>query len=220
MTRGGRTRDRTEPVRRCAVTRAELPKARLLRFVIGPEDQVVPDLAGRLPGRGIYVSAEREVLAQAVGKGIFSRAARRKVHAAPELPAEIERMLAARLTDTVALARKAGQAIAGREKTLAALRAGEAVLLLQASDGSAREMAGVRPPSGPESRICCLSACELGMAFGRDRVIHAAVLAGGLSDRIYEEALRLSGFREQQDRQMLGDEAGVCLAGEGLREKG
>lgn len=202
------------------VTRAEAPKARLLRFVVGPGDQVVPDLAARLPGRGIYVTADRDILRRAVEKGAFARAARRKVQAGPDLPGDVERLLARQVVDLVALARKAGQALAGREKVRDALVSGEAALLMQASDGSAREMAALRPPGGPESRITCLSGHELGMAFGRDRVIHAAVLAGGLSERIKDETLRLDGLRGHGNRQVLGDEAGEGLAGEGLRGKG
>ena len=100
------------------------------------------------------------------------------------------------MIDLLALARKAGQAVAGLEKTKAALVSGEAVLLLQAADGSARERGQLRPPKGENSLVSCLFGHELGLAFARDRVIHAAVLAGGLGDRIRDEALRLSGIRD------------------------
>jgi hypothetical protein len=86
--------------------------------------------------------------------------------------------------------------VAGLEKTKAALVSGEAVLLLQAADGSARERAALRPPEGENTLVSCLFAHELGLAFARDRVIHAAVLKGGLGDRVRDEALRLSGIRD------------------------
>ena len=172
------------------------PKAGLIRFVAGPDDEVVPDLAERLPGRGMWVSADAAALRQAAAKGHFARAAKRQVKAPADLAARVEALLAARLVDLVALARKAGQAVAGLEKTKAALVSGEAVLLLQAADGSSRERAQLRPPEGENSLVSCLFAHELGVAFARDRVIHAAVLAGGLSDRIRDEALRLSGIRD------------------------
>ena len=129
-------------------------------------------------------------------------------------------LLAARLTDLVALAREAGQAVAGLEKTKAALVSGEARLLLQAADGSSRERARLRPPEGENSLVSCLFAHELGVAFARDRVIHAAVLAGGLGDRIRGEALRLSGIRDVTKGTASAGAAADDLAGEGSRGKG
>ncbi len=129
-------------------------------------------------------------------------------------------LLAQRLIEMIALARKAGRALAGREKVLTALIAGDAAVLLQASDGSARERTGVRPPESENSHVLCLDGAELGMAFGRDRVVHAAVLTGGLAERVKVEALRLSGVRCEQHRQAFGDGADVSEAGEGPRGKG
>ena len=220
MTRGGRAKVRGDPERRCIVTRASGPKSGLLRFVIGPDADVVPDIAGRLPGRGIWVSAEAGALRQAAAKGYFARAAKQAVRVAPDLAEKVEAMLARQVIDLIALARKAGQAVAGLEKTKAALVAGEAALLVQATEGSTREKAALRPPEGENSCVTCLSGRELGMAFGRDRVIHAAVLAGGLADRVRDEALRLKGFRVGVDRQPFGNEAAKDAAGEGSRGKG
>jgi predicted RNA-binding protein YlxR (DUF448 family) len=191
---------RDEPERRCIVTRASGPKAGLIRFVVGPDSEVVPDLAERLPGRGLWVSADRKTLDLAAAKGHFARAAKAPVRVPPDLADRVESLLAQRVVDLIALARKAGQAVAGLEKTKAALVSGEAVLLLQAADGSARERAQLRPPEGDESRVSCLLGHELGLAFARDRVIHAAVLAGGLGERVRGEALRLSGIRNVTDR--------------------
>jgi predicted RNA-binding protein YlxR (DUF448 family) len=200
VTRGGRPKVRGEPERRCIVTRETRPKAGLVRFVIGPGDEVVPDVAERLPGRGMWVSADAGALATAAGKGGFARAARCPVAVPPDLAARVEAQLAARLVELLSLARKAGQAVAGLEKTKAALVSGEAALLVQAADGSARERAGLRPPAGDDTLVTCLSGNELGLAFARDRVIHAAVLAGGLADRIGSEAQRLAGIRDFTDR--------------------
>jgi predicted RNA-binding protein YlxR (DUF448 family) len=195
MTRGGRARDRDEPERRCIVTGDRAPKAGLIRFVIGPDGAVVPDVLGRLPGRGIYVSADREALDKAGRKGLFARAARAPVTVPPDLPALVEALLVGRVTSLIALARKAGQAVTGREKVLDWLAKGEAAVLLHASDGSPREAARLRPPEGERTRIACLSAGELGLSFGRERAIHGALAAGGLTDRIVEEAARLGGLR-------------------------
>jgi ribosomal protein L7Ae-like RNA K-turn-binding protein len=174
------------------------------------------------------VSAEATALAKAAGKGYFARAAKRQVRVPPDLPARVEALMAQRLVDLLALARKAGQAVAGLEKTKAALLSGEAALLVQAADGSSRERAQLRPPEGENSLVSCLFAHELGLAFARDRVIHAAVLAGGLGHRIRDEALRLSGIRDvttgQPSGQLSGDGADGGAsdgsAGEGPRRKG
>lgn len=195
MARGGRVKDRDEPERRCIATRESQPKAGLIRFVVGPGNEIVPDLAERLPGRGIWVSAEAGALRLAAGKGLFARAAKQAVTVPPDLVDRVEAQLARHLVDLIALARKAGQAIAGFEKVKAALVGRQAVLLIQACDGSARGRGELRPPAGENTLVSCLFAHELGLAFGRDNVIHAAVLVGGLSDRIRDEALRLSGLR-------------------------
>lgn len=220
MTRGRSKVRQAEAERRCIVSRASLPRARLVRFVLAPDGSLAPDLACRLPGRGVYVTADREHLRRAVEKAVFSRAFRQRVDAAPDLPDHVERALVRRVIDLIALARKAGEAVCGFQTVRETLKAGKAALLVQASDGSAREKAELRAPDGPESHVSCLTGSELGMAFGRDRVIHGAVLAGGLSDRIKQDALRLTGFRAERNRQMLGDDAGIGLAGEGLRGKG
>jgi predicted RNA-binding protein YlxR (DUF448 family) len=208
------------PERRCIVTRESGPKEGLIRFVVGPDDAIVPDLAERLPGPGIWVSADRAALDKAATKGLFPRAAKRAVRVEPDLVDRVEAMLAARLVDRVAMARKAGQAVTGLEKTKAALVSGRAALLLQASDGSERGKAALRPPEGANTLVECLSGRELGLAFGRDNVIHAAVLAGGLGERIRIDALRLSGVRAGMGRRTSRDDAANGLAGEGPRGKG
>lgn len=213
MTRGGRVKDRDEPERRCIVTREVGPKAGLVRFVAAPDGEIVPDLAGKLPGRGIWVSADRKVLAQAAEKGHFARAAKRQVRVPPDLVARVEALLVARVVDLLALARKAGQAVTGFEKTKEALVSGEARLLLQAADGSARERGRLRPPEGENSLVSCLLGHELGLAFARDRVIHAAVLAGGLGDRVRDEAQRLSGIRDVMDQPASPDAAAFGTGG-------
>ncbi|MGA1683006.1 MAG: RNA-binding protein [Gemmobacter sp.] len=208
MGRGGSDKMRDEPERRCIVTGESAPKAGLLRFVVGPDERVVPDLAGRLPGRGIYVSASRDALAQAVRRNLFARAARAKVSVDPTLAETVEAGLARRLIDTISLARKAGEAVSGLEKVKEWLVSGQAAVLVQALDGSAREKARLRPPAGPESRIDGLTAQELGLAFGRERAIHGALSAGGLARRALEEAARLSGLRGQDEGQFGGVAAG------------
>lgn len=220
MTRGGRAKQRIEPERRCIVTRTSGPKAGLVRFVVGPEGQILPDLAERLPGRGIWVSADRAALDKAAAKGLFARAARREVRVAPGLADRIDEALARRVLDLIALGRKAGLVIAGRAKVREALTRGEAALLIQAADGSVRERAELRSPPGENALVACLFGHELGLAFGRDRVIHAAMRAGGLTERVRAEARRLAGLRGETPRATTGSDAADGSAGEGSRGKG
>lgn len=193
MARGGTRKDRDGPERRCIVTGEQQPKAGLIRFVIGPEGQVVPDILGRLPGRGIWVTAERATLEKA-GRGAYSRAARQQVTIPDGLVDEVERQLARRVTDLIALARKAGLAVCGFEKVKDRLASGNVRVLLQASDGSVRGKSKLWTPQGARY-FDCLTADELGLAFGRQTVIHGALAAGTLSDRVVEEAAKLRGLR-------------------------
>ncbi len=195
MTRGGRTKTRDEAERRCIATGETQPKPGLIRFVIGPEGQVVPDILGRLPGRGIWVSADRDALALATKKNLFARAAKAPAKLPGDLIAQVEAAQARRVTDLVALARKAGEAVAGFEKVKSWLAEGRAKVLLQASDGSERGKSKLWTPEGGRY-FACLTAQELGLAFGRETVIHGALGAGGLSTRVVEEAAKLQGLRK------------------------
>ncbi|WP_193143347.1 MULTISPECIES: RNA-binding protein [unclassified Meridianimarinicoccus] len=197
MSRGGCSKTRDEPERRCIVTGERGDKAGLIRFVLGPEDRIYPDLAGKLPGRGIWVTADHEVLDKAVKKKAFARAARQAVNVPRDLVEQVEAGLTQRLVGTLSLARKAGLAVAGYEKTKSFLVSGQAIALLQASDGSVRGKTKLRPPEGPNGLIEVLTAAELGLAFGRESVIHGALAAGGLTTRVVEEAARLQGMRRK-----------------------
>lgn len=199
MSRGGRSKLREEPERRCIATGATGPKPGLIRFAVGPDGDIMPDILGKLPGRGIWVSAERRALDKAVAKGLFARAAKRPVRTPPDLAAQTEAALLRRVTELISLARKAGEAVAGYEKVKDWLEKGRAAVLIQASDGSERGKSKLWPPEpdedGRDVFIGCLSAQEIGLAFGREHVIHAALAAGGLSMRVVEEAARLAGMR-------------------------
>lgn len=205
MTRGGRSKDDQDgPERRCIATGETQPATGLVRFVIGPEAEVVPDVAAKLPGRGIWVAANRAALDKAARKGLFSRAARQQVTVPADLADRVEVLLLRRLIDTIALARKAGEAVSGLEKVKDWLGSGAAAVLVQANDGSVRERARLRAPNGPASLVDCLNSGELGLAFGRERAIHVALTSGGLAQRALHEAARLSGLR---DTARVGDEA-------------
>lgn len=194
MTRGGATKERDAPERRCLVTGERGGKPGLIRFVAGPGGRVVPDVAGKLPGRGFYVTAERAALDRAVEKRLFARGAKAPVEVPDGLVDMIEAQLLRRVQDGIALARKAGRAVTGYEKVKGWLMTGEGVVLVQASDGSGRQKTKLNTPQGGRF-VGCLTADELGLAFGRASAIHAALASGGLTTRIVEDAAKLSGLR-------------------------
>ena len=207
MTRGGRTKDQEDPERKCIATGESQPKAGLIRFCLDPEGMVVPDVLGKLPGRGFYVSADRAAIAKAAKKGLFARAARQPVKVPDDMADLVEDLLTQRVIDLVSLARKASDAVMGYEKVKDWLVKGKAATLLQASDGSERGKTKLHPPEGKGGFIGVLTAGELGLAFGRERAIHAALAAGGLRTRVVEEAARLAGLRGQSGGQDGGETA-------------
>ena len=194
MSRGGKEKDRSGGAeRKCIATGEVRPVAELVRFVFAPDNSVVPDIMGKLPGRGIWVSADRKALDEATKKH-FARAARKAVTVPDDLTAQVEHGLVARVTSLLAMARKSGDAVAGYEKVKDWLSKDYADVLIQASDGSERGKNKLSTPYGGKF-IGWLTADELGLAFGRETVIHAALGTGGLSKRVVEEAARLQGLR-------------------------
>jgi predicted RNA-binding protein YlxR (DUF448 family) len=190
----------TGPLRRCIVTREQQPKEQMIRFVVGPDRVVVPDLAATLPGRGMWLSASGDVLEVARARGglgrAFARAARGPVTVPPDLPAVLEAALIRRIGELLGLARRAGQAVAGFDKAREWLRSGRGTLILQASDGSTAERA--RFLNGAANSVTVLDplpAEVLGQVFGRDHVVHVAIAPGRLGERLAVEATRLNGLR-------------------------
>lgn len=198
MSRGGASKDRSDgPDRKCIVTGESQPKAGLIRFVAGPDDQIVPDVLGKLPGRGVYVTADWATLETAVTKKLFSRSLKKQVTVPEGLLIEVEKQLARRVVDLISLQRKGGKAVAGYEKVKSWLQMEEAEVLIQAVDGSGRGKSKLSTPHYGHY-IGWLTADELGLAFGRQTVIHGALASGGLTQRVVEEAQRLKGMRENK----------------------
>ena len=196
MGRAGAAKNREDgPERKCIATGETQPKSGLIRFVMGPDGQVVPDVLGKLPGRGVYVASTRAALEQAVKKKLFARGFKAQVTMPEDLVAEVERQVLRRVVDLLSLARKSGHAVGGYEKVKDWLLKEEAQVLIQALDGSWRGKSKLSTPHLGKY-IGCLTADELGMAFGRQTVIHAALASGGLSKRVVDEAQRLQGLRE------------------------
>ena len=184
------------PERRCIVTGETKDRVGLVRFVVGPDGAVVPDLKGDLPGRGLWVTAGRKAVETAVARRLFAKAARANVRAAADLADLTERLLARRAVELLGLANRAGLVAAGFEKTKARLLRGEAAALLGARDGAMDGRRKLRALAGAIPVVEALSSAELDLALGRGNVIHAALAAGGLTLRFVTETTRLSGFRD------------------------
>lgn len=188
--------DGRSPLRRCIVTRRVRPRAELLRLVIAPDGAVVPDIEGRLPGRGLWISPDRAVIAEALRKNLIAKAARRAVVAPADLAERIEAGLARRCLDLIGLARRAGQATAGFEKVRAWLEGGKAALLVEASDGAADGRRKLVAAASGLPVIAVLSAAELAAALGRETAVHVALRPGRLAERLREAAGRLGEMRD------------------------
>jgi hypothetical protein len=182
-------------LRRCIVTREALEKVQLIRFVLGPEDEVFPDLAGKLPGRGAWVKADRAILEQAVKKHAFGKAFQAAVKVAPDLADRVGRLLDQQVLDLLGLARRSGLVVTGFEKADTALRTGRAVLLIEAKDAGKDGRSKLARHTLPGVEIWApLTAEELGRAIGRDHAVHVAVGPGGLAERLKIALRRQHGF--------------------------
>ncbi|MBP9753556.1 MAG: RNA-binding protein [Phenylobacterium sp.] len=185
--------------RRDIVTGEVMAEDRLIRFVAGPGGVVVPDLARKLPGRGMWVAADRASVETAARKGLFSRSAKAKLTASPDLADQVDSLLRRRVLDGLGLAKRAGDLISGYEKVASALNAGRAAWVIEAADGAAdgrRKILNVARKSPRAPKLLGLySNEELGLALGGENVIHTAFLAGRGADQWTFDVHRLSGFR-------------------------
>lgn len=189
--------------RLCAATREALAPEELIRFVADPAGQIVPDLARRLPGRGVWVKADKETLARAVKANVFARSLKRSVHADAALPERVEALLSKRAVEALALANKAGLVTTGFEQVDALIEAGQASILVQAADAAPggrdkllRKFAAVARVQGrAPALVTSLSTEQLSLAMGRSNVVHAALTQGGAAVRFLDEAERLSRYR-------------------------
>lgn len=181
--------------RRCLVTGIVRLKAELVRFVLDPAGQVVPDIAGKLPGRGLWLSAQRDIIVEGTAKRVFARAAKAPAVVSEGLEDRVEALLVQRCVDILGLARRSGLAVAGFVRVKAFLATGKAAVLVEAIGAAAdgQEKLAALAPDVP--RVSCLTARELGVAFGREHAVHVALGKGRLADLLIVEARRLQGFR-------------------------
>ena len=185
--------------RRDLVSGEVRPEAGLIRFVAGPGGVVVPDLARKLPGRGLWVAADRASVETAAARNLFARAAKAKITAPPDLADQVERLLHQRLLAALGMARKAGELTFGFERVLAAVNSGKAAWLIEAGDGAEdgrRKLLDAARRAGRTPKvITTFTSAELGLALGGQNVVHTAFLAGRAAERWTSDVERLSGFR-------------------------
>ncbi len=191
---------RRELDRLCVVTRRVRPVSDLLRFVIGPDGELLPDIKSRLPGRGVWITATRDILEKAVQRRVFARGFKRDVRLPTDLGARTERLLHQAALDALAIAGKAGLVAAGYAKNAAALERCEVVALLHAAEASSEGVRKLAALSRRHTRsapvvIDSLTSAQLDLALGRPNVVHAALLAGPASDTFMSRWRRLERFR-------------------------
>jgi len=181
--------------RRCIATGEVRDRSRLLRFVVGPGGELVPDVAARLPGRGLWMTPQRDILERAIARRLFARAARQSVAAPSGLADRTEALLVQRCLEMIGLARRAGLAVGGFEKVHGAVQTGTVGLLLLALDGAegGRRKVGALASGLPVAIV--LTATEMGSIFGREHVVNIAIRSGRLCDRLVALAEKIAGFR-------------------------
>jgi predicted RNA-binding protein YlxR (DUF448 family) len=214
---GPRT-ERSATMRMCAVSREVRPIDELIRFVVSPAGEVVPDLKRKLPGRGMWVTASRHAVAEAVRRHQFSRAFKRDLRVAPTLAAETEALLVRSAVEALGIAAKAGQVVSGFSKVETALREAQAQVLIHAADGAedgirkldaiARQNGGNHAGKPEFPIVTALRSAELDLALGRSNVIHAALLAGPASRTFLSRSQMLVRYRMADDDKTAGNAAG------------
>jgi hypothetical protein len=191
-----------ESVRRCALTRRHLAKDALIRFVIGPDGTIVPDIKEKLPGRGVWLTAAHDTVSDAAKRNAFARALKTKALVPEELASLVDRLLVDVALSALALANKAGEVVFGAAKIEEAIRKGRVIALVHAAeaaedgrrklDGKALAMTG----GAQIPAIRAFNEGELGLASGRTNVIHAALIQGGAARKFLAAAERLERYRK------------------------
>jgi len=210
---GPRT-DKSATMRMCAVTREVQPIDDLIRFVVSPQGEVIADLKRKLPGRGLWVTASRRAVAEAVRRNQFSKGFKREIRPSPTLAAETETLLVRSVIEALAMVGKSGQVVAGFSKVESALEQRQAVVLIHACDGAAdgiRKLDAIARQNGKNSDespefpvVTVLTSEQLDLALGRSNVIHAAVLAGPASRTFLSRSQILVRYRMADDDRTAG----------------
>ena len=189
--------------RLCAATREALNPDELIRFVADPSGDIVPDLARRLPGRGVWIKASKSVVERAIKANVFAKSLKRNVRAAPELPERLDQLMEKRVIEALALANKAGLVTGGFQQVDELIGSGGVTVLVQAADAAdggrdrlARKFAAVAAARGRNAPlVTSLSTEQMSLAMGRSNVVHAALIHGGAAERFLYEAERFKRYR-------------------------
>jgi uncharacterized protein len=213
---GPRT-DRSATMRMCAVTRQVRPIDELIRFVVSPSGEAIPDLKRKLPGRGLWISASHRAVAEAARRNHFSKGFKRDVRTSATLAADTEALLVRSVVDALAMAAKAGQVVAGFSKVEGVLEQRLARVLIHARDGAAdgiRKLDAIarqNAPIGDDSHefpvVRALTSEQLDLALGRSNVVHAALLAGPASKTFLSRSHILVRYRMADDDKTAGNAA-------------
>lgn len=183
-----------ETTRKCIASGQVLEKDALLRFVAGPNLEIIPDLKGRLPGRGVYVKNSRKLLQKAIGGNLFAKSLKRKVRPAPELEQMVEKLLRQSALQAVSLARKAGVLVTGMDKVSEALKKGKAAFLLEATDAGEDGNQKITRMAGELEIFRLFATEELDKALDKVNTVHAAFLKGEMSKMVSHEFRKLADF--------------------------
>jgi len=207
------------PERTCIVTRRQLAPEAMIRFVRAPDGAVTPDIRSRLPGRGVWVTARAQLVAEAARKQAFSRSLKAKSEAAPTLAEDVDALLEADCLQMLALANKAGAVVCGFGKVAEALEKGEVAVLIEVKDGAEdgrRKLAqaarrGAAAAGRAPETVTIFTSSQMDLALGRTNVIHAAIMSGGFAAPLSARCAKLAAYRGEEAPEALGD-AGACGA--------
>lgn len=189
-----------ETVRQCIASGETLPVAEMVRFVVGPEDEIVADVAARLPGRGLWLAAKRDMIEAAAAKRLFSKAAHRPVRVPDHLAETVSELLKRRCLDTLGLARRAGLSVMGADQVRAQAAAGRTAVLVEAADGSKSERDKMAAAARGAVVVEAFDRRELGAVMGRDETVHIGLERGGLTDAFLADVGRYEGVRDKSVR--------------------
>ncbi|MGJ8528717.1 RNA-binding protein [Maritalea sp.] len=186
------TTHRQIATRECCVTKQILPKTELMRFVVGPDDQIYPDVTGKAGGRGVWVTPTAHHVAEAQKRKAFTRALKMQVKMPDDLAGLTQEHLENRLIGALQLARKGGFLVMGAVKVRSALESDKARALITAQDaredGRRKMMQLLRVLELDDTlpHIDILGAEQLSLAFGGKNVIHAALVGGAAANSALE----------------------------------
>ncbi|MET3589780.1 putative RNA-binding protein YlxR (DUF448 family) [Bartonella silvatica] len=188
------------------MTRKNASAQTLIRFVIGPHNQIVPDLKSHLPGRGAWVSARHSIIEAAVKRKAFQKKFKTDVEVSPNLAHIVDTLLLKTALSSLSMMRKAGAIVMGATKVDAAIRAGQAILVLHTKetteDGKRKIAQAIHTTQQQTNRnikaISLFSSDEMQVAFGAHPVMHAALLDTKAAEGFLKAIHKLLAYRDKE----------------------